>query len=239
MRSTVPLHRLLARTAAGAGAVLLLAAITSPVAAKEDLVAQLDAPIAFGTPPGTEILVGVTVQFPADDGLHPVDGSPIHLLLTGRDASVTRAAGAADGRPGHYAMRVLIPAGGVRGAQVVMHGTSDLPLRLMQDPFTFGPVRAGTAQVAPPLAPPITPWPRASAAAAGLVVAAGDPVSAAAVPAEPAVDAPAPAANPTTDLVAPLAVTVGIVVLASLAAAAAGRRSRSARIRPADHRPGA
>lgn len=243
MRSTVPLRRLLGTTAAIAGAVLLVAGIApvTPVAAKEDLVARLDAPIAFGTPPGTEIQVGVTVEFPAEDGLHPVDGSPIHLLLTGRDGSVTRAAGAADGKPGHYTMRAVIPTGGVRGAQVVMHGTSDLALRLAADPFTFGSVRAGTAQVAPPLAPPITPWPRGAAAD-------GDPAPAAdgadggeaaappeaAVPGAPAVEAQVSDAG----LVVPVAVAVGTLALIGLAAAVIGW-ARSTRAGTAGRQPGA
>jgi hypothetical protein len=172
----------------------LLAVLAAPAAAKEWLQATLDAPIAMDTPPGTEILVGVTVMVPGDDGaMHPVEGSPIRLILTGRDGSTTHAAGAADGTPGHYLMRITIPAGGVRAAQVAMHGTSDLPLTLTADPLTFGGVTARTAQVAPPLAPPMTPLPRASAGAAApaapVEVAAPVERSSAAAPIAPASDA--------------------------------------------------
>lgn len=153
--------------AAFLAALAILVALVAPVLAKEFLQATLDAPIAMDTPPGTEILVGVTVLVPGDDdAMHPVEGSPIHLILAGRDGSTTRAAGVADGEPGHYVMRIVIPSGGARGAEVVMHGTSDLPLMLVEDPFTFGGVTAGTAQVAPPLAPPMKPFPPASAGVA-------------------------------------------------------------------------
>lgn len=206
-------------------ALLLVLVAAHPVAAKEGLDARLDAPIAFGTPPGTEILVGVTVEVLTDEGPMPVDGSPIQLLVTGRDGTVVRAAGAADGKPGHYTMRVVIPPGGVRGAEVVMHGTSDLPLRLTEDPFTFGPVRAGTAQVAPPLEPPITPWPRVSAApaadpAGGLATTAGTPEAGSA---------------PDPGVAWPVAAGLGALVLLVIGVVAAiGRRARASRAGTAD-----
>lgn len=196
--------------------VMLLAMLTAaPAAAKEGLTVRFDAPIAMDTPPGTELLVGITVTVITDDGEMPVEGSPVYLQLTGRDGAVTRAAGEG-GRPaGHYTMRITVPAGGARGAEVGIHGTSDLPMMLANDPFTFGAVRAGTAQVAPPLAPPITPWPRASAGVA--------PAPAGLAP----VPEPAGPAGPT------LGGTLGVVALASLAGLAllAGlRRARTSRL---------
>ncbi len=205
---------------AALAAAALLACLVVPAMAKEFLQARLDAPIAMDTPPGTEILVGVSVD---DGSTHPVEGSPIQLILTGRDGSTTRAAGAADGKPGHYTMRIKIPAGGARRAEVVMHGTSDLPIMLQADPFTFGSVTARTAQVAPPLAPPMTPFPRATTVAAA-------PANA---PAQKLESPPAPAPVPARF---PPAVVVGLIVLAVVLAATAlavVRRSRAARRTPA------
>ena len=197
--------------AALAAALMILAALAVPVAAKEWLEATLDAPIAMGTPPGTEILVGVTVLVPGDDNaMHPVDGSPIRLILTGRDGSSTYAAGAADGKPGHYLMRIAIPPGGARGAQVVMHGTSDLPLRLTADPFTFGGVTSRTAQVAPPLSPRLTPFPQT-----GAVALPPEPG-----PADEPASAPAPAFPSAPALLA-------LVTIAALAGATIVRLRRS------------
>jgi hypothetical protein len=149
---------------------LLLAATATPSLAKEFMQATLDAPIAMGTPGGTEILVGMKVTAPDGEVMRPVEGSPIYLKLTGRDGSFTEASGRVDETPGHYTMRIAIPEGGARRVEVVIRGTSnsgtsDLPIILMADPFAFGGITARTAQVAPTLAPPITPFPRASAAA--------------------------------------------------------------------------
>lgn len=149
---------------------LLLAAAVLPVLAKEFMQATLDAPIAMGTPGGTVILVGMTVTVPDGEVMRPVEGSPIYLKLTGRDGSFTEASGRVDETPGHYTMRIAIPEGGARRVEIVIRGTSnsgtsDLPIMLMADPFTFGGITARTAQIAPALAPPITPFPRASAAA--------------------------------------------------------------------------
>ncbi len=199
---------------------LLLAAAVLPVLAKEFMQAKLDAPIAMGTPGGNEILVGITVTAPDEDGvMRPVEGSPIYLQLTGRDGSMTEASGRVDETPGHYTMRIAIPAGGARRVEVVIRGTSnsgpsDLPIMLMTDPFTFGGITPRTAQLAPPLAPPITPLPRASAGAA----AAGP--SLAAAPAEPA-----SGSSPLPSLLA-----VAVLVLAAVAGIALMMRRRSRQI---------
>jgi hypothetical protein len=207
---------------------IVLAAGAVPALAKEGLVAQLDAPIALGTPPGTELLVGVTVTV-ADAGVdHPVEGSPIRLVLTGRDGATTRASGAADGKPGHYVMRITVPAGGARRAQVVMHGTSDLVIVLAEDPFAFGPVTTGTAQVAPPLKVAMTPFPRASVSVPAAVAAA--PAVQPAVTAEPA--------GPSWFLVAGL-VAVGAALGLGVLIVAARRSRRAARPAVPDGTPGA
>ena len=137
----------------------------------------------------------VTTQAP--EGLNPVVGSPIYLKLTGRDGDTTRAAAAGDRTPGHYTVRIAIPAGGAREAEIGIHGTSDLPVMIMNDPFTFGSITARTSQVAPPLATPNVVRPAASVAA----------------PAAAPVATPAPApAVPTAGVLAVLAI-VGIAAL--------------------------
>lgn len=182
-------------------AVLLLAAV--PAVAKEGLTARLDAPIAMGTPPGTEILVGMTVTVPGEVGDHPVEGTPMYLKLIGRDGAVTRAAGAADRTPGHYTMRIAIPDGGVRDIEIGIHGSSDLPIMLVNDPFTFGGVTAATAQLAPPVPPMLTPLPRTVETA---------PLPAPASPAAPGAAATAPG-------IPVLVASVGLLGVALIAAA--------------------
>ena len=127
------------------------------------MTATLDAPIPMGTPGGTELLVGVTVTVPDETGAeHPVEGTPVYLALVGRDGATTRAMGAADRTPGHYTMRIVVPEGGARGIEVGIHGTSDLAIMVAGETLVFGDVTATTAQVAPPLAPALTPFPRAA-----------------------------------------------------------------------------
>ena len=216
--------------------LLVLAAGAVPALAKEGMLARLDAPIALGTPPGTELLVGVTVTI-SDAGIdRPVEGSPIQLVLTGREGSSMRAAGAPEGKPGHYVMRITVPAGGARRAEVVMHGTSDIPIALTDDPFAFGSVTAGTAQVAPPLKAAMTPFPRASAAAAAPVAIA----PAAPVPVVPATEPAATAepAGPSLILVAGL-VAIAVALGLSVLIAAALRSRRVTRPAAPDGTPGA
>jgi hypothetical protein len=131
-------------------ALALLTLLATPIAAKQWLEARLDAPIAMDTPGGTEILVGITVTAPTEEGLPPVDESPIYLALTGRSGDTTRAAALPDRTPGHYTARIAIPAGGARKLEIGVHGTTDLPMMLMNDPFAFGPITARTAQLALP-----------------------------------------------------------------------------------------
>jgi hypothetical protein len=152
--ATPPIARLIAL----AGALLAIAFLAAPVAAKEFVEARLDAPIPMGTPGGTEILVGILVSVSEPDGMHPVEGTPVYLQLIGRDGATTRAAGAADGIAGHYTFRIAIPAGGARGVEIGIAGTDDLPVMLTgDDPFTFGGITGRTAQLAPPLTPAPTP----------------------------------------------------------------------------------
>ena len=87
-------------------------------------------------------------------GINPVVGSPIYLKLTGRYGDTTRAAAAGDRTPGHYTVRIADPGRRRARGEIGIHGTSDLPMMIMNDPFTFGAITARTAQLAPPLATP-------------------------------------------------------------------------------------
>ncbi len=211
-----PAHPPAVRLPATFAAVLLtLALAVAPVAAKEFEEARLDAPIPMGLPGGTEIQVGVTVTAMSPDGPLPVEGTPMYLRLTGRDGETTRAAGAADRVAGHYTFRIVIPAGGAREIEIGIHGSSDLPIRLAgEDPFAFGGVTARTAQLAPPLAPAITPLPRPATAVP---------------PAEASAAAPATASSGPLAPVTLLALVAGALALVAAARAMRARRPRVAR----------
>ena len=185
-------------------ALALLSLLATPIAAKEWMEARLDAPIAMDTPGGTEILVGIAVSAVIGEGLMPVDGSPIYLELTGRYGDTTRAAASPDRTPGHYTVRIAIPAGGAREAEIGIDGTTGAPMMLMNDPFAFGPITARTAQLAPPADTTTVVRPPAP------VAAAPDPAQ---VPAAEAAPVPAPTPQP-----APAANGAGI--LAALVAVA-------------------
>jgi hypothetical protein len=210
---------LVALVAAG----LLVAVAAGPATAKMYLQATFDAPISFESPPGATLLVGITVLASGEDGeLVPVRGSPVHLVLTGRDGATTRAAGVADREPGHYTMQIEVPAGGPRRAEVLLDGTTDLPMMLTASPFTFGPIGEGTAQ--------LVPGKPAAAAPAAAPVPPRDPTTGPA--GDPAAAPPAgdggwlPAG---VGLVAGLLALAGVAVLLQRTRGGAGARAGGAR----------
>ena len=205
------------RLAVLAAACLAVLAVAAPVTAKESVTATLDAPIGMDTPGGVELLVGMTVVAPDEDGIErPVIGTPMYLKLFGRDGSMTRAAGAADHEPGHYTMRIEVPAGGARRVEVGIHGTSDLRVMVAGEQLVFGGITAQTAQLAPPLVPAPTLPPRATAPA----VAAS-----AAAPAAAAAPGPLP---PAMALAAVALVALAVALVALAVRARVGRRTRTA-----------
>ncbi len=218
--------------AAIALATLLLSVIAGVASAKESMSAVLDAPIALASPPGAELLVGLTVDVLTEDGEYPVEGSPIVLILSGRDGETTEAWSVQD-RIGHYVARATVPDSGVRGLRVVLRGTSDIDILLLEDPFTFGGISPRSAQVAPAPTPGLTPLPRATAVAkvpaASAAPAPVEPASAAseAAPA-PAAAAPAPAVDGTDGATwwppALVLVVLGVVVVVAVRLRV-GRRS--------------
>ncbi len=225
MRPTDPIrrHPSSVRRLAFAGVALLtlVALAAAPAFAKEFEEARLDAPIPMGTPGGTEILVGVMVTAVGEDGtMVPIEGTPIYLRLFGRDGSSTRAAGAADRTPGHYTMRIAIPSGGARRIEIGVHGSSDLQMMVKDETLVFGGITAKTAQLAPALAPAMTPFARASAPA--VAVAPAVALVRAAAPAVPAW---------------PIALALGALALAAGVGVARIRTRRSAQARVAAAAP--
>ena len=202
---------------AAATALLLIAVV--PAAAKEFLQARLEAPISFDSPPGAELQVAVLVTLPDGGENHPVDGSPIALRLYGPDGDSTEAPGITGSAPGRYVMRIEVPAGGARRLEVFLRGSSDLPIMLTEDPFTFKPMGNGTAQL----------WPAPVAAAPRAPVAVATPATRPAPQPQPQpVATPAPPAEAAPWLV-PLLAVAGLAVLALGVVAAFGRsRSRGA-----------
>lgn len=211
-------HRPRSILAIAGALVLVTATFAAPVLAKEGLAAELDVPVAGGTPGGTTLLIGMTVTVLDEGTRHLVDGTPIYVRLIGPDGAATRAL-AQQGAPGHYTARVEVPGSGVADIEVGINGSTDLPLAITGTAVVPGAIAAGTAQVAP-IVTRITPVSRASAAA--------PPVAARPAVAPPAV---VPAAQPAASAwVAPILLGAGLVALALLIAGSvvANRRSRSA-----------
>lgn len=199
-------------------AAMLLLGVAAPALAKEGMQATLDAPIGRDTPAGTVLSVGMTVTVLDGSVLRAVEGSPIYLRLIGPDGTATRALGREDGGVrGHYTMQIAIPAGGVARVEIGIHGSDDLPIAIAGEPLVSGGISPSTAQAASPLAPAITPFPRA-ATVPGM----------AAVP----VEAPLPEGTPSVASIGMLAVAAALVLGCLAAVGLTARRSRS-RVRPA------
>jgi hypothetical protein len=199
--------------AAALGGLLALAAAV-PVFAKEGMEARLDAPIARDTPPGTELLVGMTVTYAEGSEVHPVEGSPIYLRLTGPggDSSVNLGR---QGKSGHYTMRITVPAGGIASVEVGIRGTSDLAITVVGEPLMAGGITPLTAQAAPAITPAPT-----FAAPAG--VQAGGPAD------EPATAPAVPETGPVAGLTG-LAVLVVVTMVAVTGLVVAARKGRGVR----------
>jgi hypothetical protein len=205
----LPRHRPSIGLALGIASVFVaLAAV--PVAAKEFMQARLDAPIAMGTPEGTEIQVGVTVEVLTNDGLRPMEGSPVYVRLFGRDGTSIRAEAAEDRIAGHYTVRIVIPDGGARGIEVGLGGSTALPMMLVGDTLTFGGITSATAQaVRPP-------------AAGGAALASPAQQTPQVDPAAVAGEAPAVVTSAVSPA-APAAVLLGVAALIALTAVLVGQ----------------
>ena len=206
-----PVSRLIARAApvaaAASVAALVLFAAAAPAVAKEGMQARLDAPVGRDTPGGTELIVGMTLTVLEGSVLHPVDGSPIYIKLTGPDGSSTRGYGEEGSKRGHYTARIVVPRSGVTRLEIGIHGSGDVAIEVLGEPLVAGGISASTAQVAPALPAKPTPYPVASAAAVAPAVA-GPAV-------EPAAEAGTPGSAWAVAVVAVVAaVTLGLLAIA-------------------------
>ncbi len=193
----------------------LLLCVVAPAAAKEFLEARLEAPISFQSPPGGELEVAVVLTVPDGDVEHLVDGSPLWLRLIGPDGDTTEAPGtmAAAGR---YVMHIDVPDGGPQRLELYLRGAEGFPIFLTEDPFTFRPIGAGTAQLAPGPVAAATTAPAAASSA---------PVANAQAPAPAAAD---PTVAPVTSSevhpwLLPVAAIATLAVIAIVVVALASR----------------
>ena len=117
------------RRIAGAGLLgtALLLSFAGVAAAKEGAEASLDAPIALGAEPGSEIEVGWSAGWPdGAGGLDPIVGSPVFIRLTSVDGSEKVEASGTE-RPsgsGHYLATITVPRGGVGLVEIGLRGES-------------------------------------------------------------------------------------------------------------------
>lgn len=193
----------------------------SPVVGKEMIAARFDAPIAWATPGGTTLLVGLTVTLAAGDTEDPIEGSPVYLLFNAPDRTTTLAFGR-EGPAGHYTFRIDVPAGGIRDVEVGIRGNTSLPVSIVGTALVPGGITARTAQVAPAPVPATTRIARATSPAAPAAV----PVAPALVPA--AGPAAVPAAEPP-NASTPVPVVVGLVAIALAAVSMTATAVRRAR----------
>ena len=210
-------RRLAAAPAVLAALAIALVGFAAPVLAKESVDAQLEAPIARDTPGGTTLLLGVWVTMTDETGTHDVDGSPVYVRLTGPDGE-SSAAVAAQGRAGHYTVRVTVPESGVESVEVGIRGSTDLPFNLVGFTIVPGTISAKTAQAAPAIPAASAPGARASA-----------PVPRAVPPAVPVLDpvtTAVPVAAPADDGRAPLVAGLIVLLAVSLAILYIVRRIR-------------
>lgn len=114
-----------------------LAAFVPAAGAKEGLGAELLSPLATTAAPGTP--VEVEWKLTVLDGSARVPFSAmgvfVRLLDAGGGASTTALARGSSHPDGLYSASVLVPAGGIGGIQIGLHGTTDVYAALTADPF--------------------------------------------------------------------------------------------------------
>ncbi len=194
-----------------AAGVLVLAAtaFAAPAVAKGGMQAQLDAPIARETPGGSTLVIGMLLSAFGADETQLLTGLPLEVTLIGEDGTSTSGL-AREGAPGHYSVRLEVPASGVADIGVAVRGSSDMLIGFVGMPLVPGPITRGTAQIAPIIGAAPAPTVRAPAPAQP-----DNPV-----PVAPAAN-PAPAVAPAPPAGQPAVAIVLVAVLAIGAAAAA------------------
>jgi hypothetical protein len=223
-----PVRRPTARipTLAAVAAIAVLTLASVPALAKGPILeATFVDPISFDSPPGAELLVAITVAVDEAFEGESAAGAPVWLRLIGPAGDTTVAAGSIGKGAGRYEMRIKVPEGGPRQAEVYMPGgpgEADIQLWLTNDPFTFRPMGAGTAQLAPALAPRA---PLANPPAAPIATKAAPPPVA-------SVEAPVTALQPAPVDFDPLLVGLAALATATFVIAAAVGIRRAGRPAP-------
>jgi hypothetical protein len=207
-------------------ALLALLSLAAPVAAKEGMAAQLDAPISLDAQPGSTIEVGFDVYIEEPTGRLPVQGSPLFIRLVPPDGDEPLEARARETPPGsgHYVASVVVPTGGIGAVEIGLQGHGcdangcrrmDMLVALVGDALVAGTVPGAITGAASAAATGVT-----AEASARPAAASGRPVS------EPA---GTPLASPDQGPGAVPFLVGGAVVLAVAAIAVVARR-RATRI---------
>lgn len=200
-------------------ALLALLSLAAPVAAKEGMAAELDAPISRDAEPGSTVEVGFDVYVEEPTGRFPVQGSPLFIRFVPPDGGTALEARARETPPGsgHYVASVAVPRGGIGRVEIGLQGEgcdatgcrrSDMLVALVGDVLVAGSV-PGAVVGAPP------------AAATAPVTATARPAS----PDEPAVATPLPSPDPGPGALPFLVGGAAILALAAIAVVVARRRA--------------
>jgi hypothetical protein len=211
-------------------ALLALLSLAVPVAAKEGMAAELDAPVSRDAEPGSTVEVGFDVYVEEPSGRFPVQGSPLFIRLVPPDRGGSREARAREmpSGSGHYVASVVVPRGGIDRVEIGLRGEScdatgcrrsDMLVALVGDVLVAGSV-PGAVAGAP-----------SAAATAGTVTATAQPAS---------LGGPAASTPLTSPDSGPGALPFlggGAVILALAAIAVFAVRRRSAKIKHVEGGP--
>jgi hypothetical protein len=106
-------------------ALVVLALVAAPAAAKEGGIARLDTPLPGSAEPGSTITVSWTLEsFVNDNGdMGPFSAGGAYVKLIGLD--VSEAIGR-ETSPGHYVADVVVPRGGIQAAEFGIAGESTM-----------------------------------------------------------------------------------------------------------------
>lgn len=214
-------------TLASVAALILIALLVVPVAAKEDFEARFDAPLSLASAPGSTLHVGWTVFQTVDGREVPISGLPVELRIhSGGNAGTVSARGVETPvGSGHFEATLVVPSGGIGILEMAVpneqcvDGTCtswDLPIHLTGDLLV-----AGTP---PGAVVGMLPAPEASSAIAP-VVSAG-PVTPVAPAVTPVAAAPAADVGSLLPWVAAAAVALGVVAVLAVRPRRSGPRWR-------------
>ena len=103
---------------------LLALGVTAGVLAKDGAIVTLDSSLPSDPDPGSEIIVGWTVQVAGQGGqLEPFNAEAMFVRLVPASGEPIEVVGRQD-PPGHYVATVTVPAGGIRDVVFGLRGES-------------------------------------------------------------------------------------------------------------------